>query len=165
MDAMDMELSLYDWSTLPCRRCRSAEHVPDDLLRLARARTWEETEPRGIEGHVFQESWGTRTVVPVARALLAGLAGHNLSVQARHRLLDLLWGFVVLDDDALAEECKDVVRSGVWTLYEAVFSGRAKDSALFSYWLLKEVEPAPLRVERMLQMARHLQPEDLHEDD
>lgn len=106
--------------------------------------------------------------MPVARALLAGLAGlagHNLSVQARHRFLDLLWGFVVLDDDALAEECKDVVRSGVWTLYEAVFSGRAKDSALFSYWLLKEVEPAPLRVERMLQMARHLQPEDLHEDD
>ncbi|MEZ3183250.1 hypothetical protein KYY02_32730, partial [Streptomyces pimonensis] len=86
----DMELSLYDWSALPCRSCRSAEHVPDDLLRLARARTWAEAEPRGIEGHVLQESWGTRAVVPVARALLAGLAGHSLSVQARHRFLDLL---------------------------------------------------------------------------
>lgn len=160
-----MELSLYDWSALPCRHCDSAQHVPDDLLRLARAQTWEKAEPQGIEGHVFQESWGTRTVVPVARALMAGLAGHSLSVQARHRFLDLLCGFVILDDDALAEECKDVVRFGIWTLYEDVFSGRAKSSALFAYWLVKEVETAPARVERLLQVARHLLPENLHEDD
>ncbi|MFG3661310.1 hypothetical protein [Streptomyces sp. NPDC047706] len=165
MDAMEMELSLYDWSTLPCRRCKSAQHVPGDLLRLARARTREEAEPRGIEGHVFQETWGTRTVVPVARAMMAGLAGPGLSPQARHRFLDLVWGFVVLDDDDLAEACKDAVRTGIWTLYEEVLSGRAKGSALVAYWLVKEVETTPARVERLLQVARHLLPEDLHDDE
>ncbi|WP_432065974.1 hypothetical protein [Streptomyces sp. C10-9-1] len=164
MDALEMELSLYDWSALPCRSCTSAEHVPGDLLRMARAETREGAEPHGIEGHVFQETWGTTTVVPVARALMAGLAGHGLSGPVRHRFLDLLWGFAVLDDEDLAEACQDVVRTGVWTLYEEVFSGRAKGSALFAYWLLKEVETAPARVDRLLQVARHLLPEDLHDD-
>ena len=165
MDAMELEISLYDWSTLPCRRCKSAEHLPEDLLRMSRGQTREETEPRGIEGHVFQETWGTKTVVPVARALMAGLAGHSLSMEARHRFLDLLWGFVVLDDDDLAEACKDVVRSGIWSLYEEVLSGRSKSSALFAYWLLKEVETAPTRVQWLLQVARNLLPENLYEDD
>ena len=162
---METELSLYDWSPLRCRSCWSAEHVPGDLLRMAAGQTREDTKPRGIEGHVFQETWGTETVVPVARTMMAGLAGHGLSVEARHRFLDLLWGFVVLDDDYLAEACKDAVRTGIWILYEEVFSGRAKGSALFAYWLLKEVETAPARVERLLQVARHLLPDDLYEDD
>ncbi|GED85735.1 hypothetical protein ACIQMV_35690 [Streptomyces sp. NPDC091412] len=161
MGTMEMELSLYDWARLPCRRCKSAEHVPEDLLRMAGGHTREETEPRGIEGHVFQETWGTETVVPVARVLMAGLAGHSLSVEARHRFLDLLWGFVVLDDDHLAEACKDVVRSGIWSLYEEVLSGRDKGSARFAYWLLEEVETAPARVQRLLQVARDLLPENL----
>ncbi|MEU6467063.1 hypothetical protein [Streptomyces sp. NPDC046976] len=165
MNAFETELSLYDWSALPCRSCRSAEHVPGDLLRMARARTREEAEPRGIEGHVFQETWGTATVVPVARALMAGLAGRTLSVEARHRFLDLLAGFVVLDDDDLAEACKDVARTGLWTLYEEVFSGRAVGSALFAYWILTEAEPAPARLERLLQAARHLLPDNLYADD
>ncbi|MEU7019167.1 hypothetical protein ABZ990_00725 [Streptomyces sp. NPDC046203] len=161
MDAMEMELGLYDWSGLPCRRCKSAAHVPEDLLRMSRGRTREETEPLGIEGHVFQETWGTKTVVPVARALMAGLAGADLSVEARHRFLDLLWGFVVLDDDDLAEACKDVVRGGIWCLYEEVLSGRAKDSALFTYWLLEEVESTPARVQMLRRVAGDLLPENL----
>ncbi|MFI2519876.1 hypothetical protein [Streptomyces sp. NPDC018967] len=71
MDAMELELSLYDWSALPCRSCKSAEHVPGELLRMARARTPEEAKPRDIEFHVLQDSWATKTAVPVARALTA----------------------------------------------------------------------------------------------
>ncbi|TBO57820.1 hypothetical protein EYS09_20725 [Streptomyces kasugaensis] len=162
MGAMEMELGLYDWSRLPCLNCKSAEHVPEALLRLARSRTREEAErQQGIEGHVIQEYWARATVVPVARVLMAGLAGQSLAVSARHQFLDLLWSFVILNDDELAEECKDVVRAGTWLLYEEVLSGRAMGSALFAYWLLQEVETNPARLERLLQVARHLLPEDL----
>ncbi|MFD0227990.1 hypothetical protein ACWGPD_06530 [Streptomyces hirsutus] len=165
MDAMDMELSLYDWSTLPCRRCRSAEHVPGELLRMARAQTPEEAKPRNIEFHVLQENWVTETAVPVARVLMAGLTDRSVSPDARRHFLDLLWSFVIVDDEDIAEACLEAVRAGVWSLYEEVLSGRSRDSALFAYWLVKEVETAPARVERLLQVARHLLPENLHEDD
>ncbi|MFD7102745.1 hypothetical protein [Streptomyces celluloflavus] len=162
MGAMEMELGLYDWSRLPCLNCKSAEHVPEALLRLARSRTREEAErQQGIEGHVIQEYWARATVVPVTRVLMAGLAGRSLSVAARHQFLDLLGSFVNLNDDELAEQCKDVVRAGTWLLYEEVLSGRAMGSALFAYWLLQEVETNPARLERLLQVARHLLPEDL----
>ncbi|MFI2519872.1 hypothetical protein [Streptomyces sp. NPDC018967] len=164
MDAMELELSLYDWSALPCRRCRSAEHVPGELLRMARARTPEEAKPRGIEFHVLQDSWATKTAVPVARALMAGLADRSISPAARHQFLDLLSSFVVVDEDDIAEACKDVVRAGTWSLYEEVLSGRAMGTALFAYWLLKEVETTPDRVERLLQVARSKLPEDLCDD-
>ncbi|WP_411144251.1 hypothetical protein [Streptomyces sp. x-80] len=162
MDAMEMEIGLYDWSRLPCLNCKSAEHVPEALLRLARARTREEAErEQGIEGHVIQEYWAQATVVPVARVLMAGLAGRSLSVEARRQFLDLLGSFVNLDDDELAEQCKDVVRAGTWLLYEEVLSGRSIDGALFAYWLLGEVETNPAWLERLLEVARHLLPEDL----
>ncbi|MGW1322906.1 hypothetical protein ACWD64_10295 [Streptomyces antibioticus] len=143
MNAMELEIGLYDWSALPCRYCKSAEHVPADLLRLARARTSEEAVPRGIDYHVLQETWATPTVVPVARVLMAGLADRRVTPEARHQFLHLLWSFVVVDDDALAEACKDAVRAGTWSLYEEILSGRSKGSALMAYWLVKEVETAP----------------------
>ncbi|MET9734675.1 hypothetical protein ABZZ79_29770 [Streptomyces sp. NPDC006458] len=165
MNAMELELSLYDWSALPCRRCGSADHVPGELLRMARAQTREEAEPRDIESHVLQESWATPTVVPVARVLMAALADRSISPEARNRFLDLLWSFVIVDDDDLAEACKDAVRAGTWSLYQEILSGESMGSALLAYWLVKEVETAPARVERLLQVARHLLPEDLHDED
>ncbi|WP_435599720.1 hypothetical protein [Streptomyces sp. C10-9-1] len=162
MDAMELELSLYDWSALPCHSCTSAEHVPGELLRMARARTLEEASPRDIEFHVIQDSWATKTAVPVARALMAGLADRSVPLAARHHFLDLLSSFVVADDDDIAEACKDAVRAGIWSLYEEVLSGRSQDTALFAYWLLLEAETTSARRERLLHVARHLLPEDLH---
>ncbi|MEU3278831.1 hypothetical protein [Streptomyces antibioticus] len=164
MNAMELELGLHDWSTLPCRSCKSAEHVPAELLRMARAQTPDEAKPRDIEFHVLQESWATKTAVPVARALMAGLADRSVSTSARHQFLDLLSSFVVVDDDDIAEACKDAVRAGIWSLYEEVLSGRSQDTALFSYWLLLAAETAPARLERLLQVARDLLPEDLYLD-
>ncbi|MET9132615.1 hypothetical protein [Streptomyces antibioticus] len=165
MNSMELEISLYNWSQLPCRSCESAAHVPGELLRMARARTAEEAEPRDIEFHVLQESWATPTVVPVARVLMAGLADRDVTPEARNQFLDLLWCFLIVDDEVLAQACKDAVRAGTWSLYEEILSGRSKGSALMAYWLVKEVEPAPGRVERLLQVARHMLPEDLFEDD
>ncbi|MEU3283198.1 hypothetical protein [Streptomyces antibioticus] len=165
MNAMELEIGLYDWSALPCRDCESAGHVPADLLRLARARTREEAVPRGIEYHVFQETWPTPTVVPVARVLMAGLADRRVTPEARDQFLNLLWSFVVVDDEGLAEAYKDAVRAGTWSRYEEVLSGRSKGSALMAYWLVKEVETAPVRVEWLLRVARHMLPDDLFEDD
>lgn len=165
MNAMELEITLYDWSVLPCRSCKSADHVPGELLRMARARTREEARPRDIEFHVLQESWATPTVVPVARVLMAGLADPSIPPAARNQFLDLLWSFVIVDDDDLAEACKDAVRAGTWSLYEEILSGGSKGSALLAYWLVKEVETAPARVERLLQVGRHLLPEDLYEDE
>lgn len=165
MNLMELEIGLYDWSTLPCRGCKSAEHVPGELLRMARAQTPEEARPRNIEFHVLQESWATKTAVPVARVLMAGLADRSVSPAARRHFLDLLWSFVIVDDDDIAEACLEAVRAGTWSLYEEVLSGRSKDSALSAYWLLKEVETAPARVQWLLQVARQLLPENLYEDD
>ncbi|MDX3307732.1 hypothetical protein ACWGH3_22860 [Streptomyces sp. NPDC054884] len=165
MNAMELELSLYDWSTLPCRRCESAEHVPGELLRMARARTWDEARPRDIEFHVLQESWATPTVVPVARVLMAALADRNVTPAARNQFLDLLWSCVIVDDDDLGQACEDAVRAGIWSLYEEILSGASKGSALLAYWLLLEVETVPARVERLLQVGRHLLPDDLYEDE
>ncbi|PCG82424.1 hypothetical protein CIB93_30160 [Streptomyces sp. WZ.A104] len=163
LDAMEWELGLYDWATLPCRGCWNAAHVPDELRRLALARTTDAAKPTGIEYHVFQETWATWTAVPVARVLMAGLTRRTLSLAARHAFLDLLWSFVVADDEEIAEACRDVVRTGLGTLYEEVFSGRAIGTAMFAYWLLDDVDE-PARVERLLRDARHLLPEDLHPD-
>jgi hypothetical protein len=165
MDVMELELSLYDWSTLPCRSCKSADHVPGELLRMARAQTPEEAKPRDIEFHVIQDSWATKTAVPVARALMAGLADRSVPLAARHHFLDLLSSFVVVDDDDIAEACKDAVRAGIWSLYEEVLSGRAKGTAGYAYWLLQDVETVPARLERLLRVARHLLPEDLDEEE
>ncbi|GAA2490711.1 hypothetical protein GCM10023100_25830 [Actinocorallia cavernae] len=165
MNTMELEIGLYDWSVLPCRSCRSANHVPGELLRMARSQTLDEAKPRDIEFHVLQESWATPTVVPVARVLMAGLANRSISSAARNQFLDLLWSFVIVDDDDLAEACKDAVRAGIWSLYEEILSGASKGSALLAYWLVKEVETVPARVERLLQVARHMLPEDLYEDD
>ncbi|WDO06240.1 hypothetical protein ME763_11450 [Streptomyces murinus] len=165
MNTMELEIGLYDWSVLPCRSCRSADHVPAELLRMARSQTLDEAKPRDIEFHVLQESWATPTVVPVARVLMAGLANRSISSAARNQFLDLLWSFVIVDDDDLAEACKDAVRAGIWSLYEEILSGASKGSALLAYWLVKEVETVPARVERLLQVARHMLPEDLYEDD
>ncbi|WP_407110230.1 hypothetical protein ACE1N8_10790 [Streptomyces sp. DSM 116494] len=166
MNAMELELGLYDWATLPCRRCESAGHVPGDLLRMARAQTEEEAEPHGIEFHVIQDSWTTRTAVPVTRALMAGLADRGISPAARHQFLYLLSVFVVVvvvvdDDDDIAEACKDAVRTGIWALYEEVLSGRAKGTAGYAYWLLQDVETVPARLERLLLVARDELPQDL----
>ncbi|MEH0546315.1 hypothetical protein QA802_25535 [Streptomyces sp. B21-105] len=165
MSAMELEIGLYDWSALRCRSCESAEHVPGELLRMARAQTRDEARPRDIEFHVLQESWATPTVVPVARVLMAGLADRTTTPAARNQFLDLLWSFVIVDDDDLAEACKDAVRAGTWSLYEEILSGASKGSALLAYWLVKEVETAPARVERLLQVARHMLPDDLCEDE
>jgi hypothetical protein len=165
MNAMELELGLYDWSTLPCLRCESAEHVPAELLRMARAQTSDEARPRDIEFHVLHESRATPTVVPVARALMAALADRTVTQAARNQFLDLLWSFVIVDDDDLAEACKDAVRAGTWSLYEEILSGTSKGSALLAYWLVKEAETVPARVERLLQVGRHLLPDDLYEDE
>ncbi|SMF44591.1 hypothetical protein [Streptomyces sp. Amel2xC10] len=164
MNAMELEIGLYDWSRLPCRSCESAAHVPGELLRMARARTAEEALPRDIEFHVLQESWATPTVFPVARVLMAGLADPQVAPVARHQFLDLLSSFVVVDDDGLAEACKDAARAGIWSLYEEVLSGRAPGTALLAYWVLYEVETEPARPERLLGAARHLLPDDLRMD-
>ena len=165
VSAMELELGLYAWSTLPCRRCKSAEHVPGDLLRMARAQTLDEAEPSGIDFHVIQDSWAAETAVPVARALMAGLTDRSISPAARHRFLELLSSFTVVDDEDIAEECKDAVRTGIWALYEEVLSGRAKGTAGYAYWLLQDVETVPSRLERLLVVARDLLPEDLDLDD
>src|SRR5688500_15637222 len=99
VNAMELEIGLYDWSKLPCRGCGSAEHVPGELLRMARAQTPEEAVPRDIEFHVIQDSWATETAVPVARVLMAALADPRVTSAARHHCLDLLSSFVVVDDD------------------------------------------------------------------
>ncbi|MER7748978.1 hypothetical protein ABT013_27355 [Streptomyces bacillaris] len=162
---MELEIGLYDWSALPCRSCPSAAHVPAELLRMARAQNREEARPRAIEHHVLQESWATPTVVPVARALMAGLADRSISAVARNQFLDLLWSFVIVDDEDLAAECLDAVKGGIWTLYEEILSGDSKGSALLAYWLVKDAETNPARVDRLLATARHLLPDDLYEED
>ncbi|MEW2069300.1 hypothetical protein [Streptomyces sp. NPDC007346] len=164
MNTMELEIGLYDWAALPCRSCANAAHVPGELLRMARARTREEARPRDIEFHVLQESWATATVVPVARVLMAGMADRGVAPVARNQFLDLLSSFVFVDDDELADACKDAVRAGTWSLYEEILSGDSKGSALLAYWLVKEVETTPARVERLLATARHLLPENLYED-
>ncbi|MET9103081.1 hypothetical protein [Streptomyces antibioticus] len=131
---------------------------------MARARTTEEALPRDIEFHVVQDRWATPTVVPVARVLMAGLADPRVAPAARHQFLDLLSTFVVVDDDDLAEACKDAVRAGIWTLYEEVLSGRAPGTALLAYWVLYETDPDEARRDRLLETARHLLPEDLRMD-
>jgi hypothetical protein len=161
MDAMEWELGLYDWAAMPCRDCRNAAHVPEALRRLALAQTPEAAKLTGIDGHVYQEYWMTRTAVPVTRVLMAGLAGRTLSPSARHAFLDMLWSFVNADDEQIAQECVDIIRGGVWSLYEEVLSGRARGTATFAYWLLEDVETDQARVERLLSDARHLLAEDL----
>ncbi|MFD3958639.1 MULTISPECIES: hypothetical protein [Streptomyces] len=84
---------------------------------------------------MIQDSWTTKTAVPVARVLMAGLADRGISPSARHRFLELLSSLTVVDDEGIAEECR------------------------------RRCETVPARLERLLATARHLLPEDVCEED
>lgn len=160
MKVLEFEVEAHDWSKMECGCGEPATHVPADLLRMARAQTPEEARPDGIDNHVVVQSWVTEVAVPVTRVIMAGLAG-GVSLPVRREFLKLLSWFVIADDEKVAEECKEEARSGIWSLYEEVLSGRAVDSAGYAFEILEEVEGDSSRVSRLREKAGNFLPADL----
>jgi hypothetical protein len=110
---IDVEVGRYDRQAFACGCGKSAAHLADDLVRLARAQTREEADELRIDDHALIQSFPQEPAVPVTAVLMAALSG-DLTLGARVACLDLLLRFVDTDDEDLAERCRSLARQGLW---------------------------------------------------
>ncbi|UOX90826.1 hypothetical protein MUY14_09430 [Amycolatopsis sp. FBCC-B4732] len=169
MKLVELEIARHDWSREHCACGRSAEHVAEDLRRLAGADEASGFGTDALEGHVFVSSFIHEPAVPVVSVALAALAD-DISDYARAKFLELL--LFLVDDDGqseraaqegrnLAAECAAAAVPGIWLLYSEVFSGRRVDSAAYAYETLSLVERNEDRLELARAAAGDLPPWDL----
>lgn len=169
MKLVELEIARHDWPGEHCACGRSAEHVAEDLRRLAGAEESSGLGTEVFEGHVFVSSFVHEPAVPVVSVALAALAD-DVSDYARTKFLELL--LFLLGDDGqseraaeegrnLAAECAAAAEPGIWLLYSEVFSGRSVDSAAYAYETLSLLEKNEDRLELAKAAAGELLPWDL----
>ncbi|MFB9926935.1 hypothetical protein ACFORO_19460 [Amycolatopsis halotolerans] len=169
MKLLHLEITRHDWSREHCACGRSATHVADDLMRLARADESSGFGTEIFEGHVFVSSFVHEPAVPVVSVVLAALAD-DVSDYARAKFLELLL-FLVGDDGRseraeregrdLAAECAAAAKPGIWLLYAEIFSGRRADAAASAYETLSLIEEDEERLDLARVAAGELLPWDL----
>jgi hypothetical protein len=121
MRLIDAEIGRYDWSALRCGCGKTAEHLADDLRRLAAAQSREEARALRIDDHAMVQSFPREPAVSVTSVLMAAPAS-DLSHVARIQCLDLLIRLVDTDDDESSEMCQQIARQGLWGLYRDLWS-------------------------------------------
>jgi len=84
-------------------------------------------------------------------------------VPAEHRrqLMLVLHALANGEQDDVAEECQETIRSGAWLLYEEISSGRNIDAASYAYELLELIEGESNRLEDFHAAVRQNLPSDL----
>ncbi|MFD4562147.1 hypothetical protein ACFWP5_48950 [Streptomyces sp. NPDC058469] len=160
MGFIDVEVSRYDWSALRCGCGKTAEHLADDLLRLAAAQSREEAQALRIEDHALIQSFPQEPAVPVTSVLMAALAG-DLSDGARIQCLDLLIRLVDTDDDESADMCQQIARQGLWGLYRDMWSGASRALVGYAYEILQVIETEEDRLRAFRDSGQLNLPDDL----
>lgn len=128
----EAELARHDWAALACGCGRTAAHIPATFKAIM---TYEgQTGGPSLTDHIEVEANLFAAAVPAVSVILAALSG-PISAYAREEFLDSLWYISTGKSDpsqdeqgttSLAAACRERMREGIWTLYQAAFSKHAK---------------------------------------
>ncbi|WP_437073865.1 hypothetical protein [Streptomyces sp. enrichment culture] len=139
VDIVEVEAARHDWARMACGCGRTAEHIPVDFISALR----EPPSGRAGEGWADNHSYVQSNLMQPAAAttciVMAALAG-GVPAEHRRQLFVVLAHLVNGEQDDVADECLDVVKSGLWLLYEEISSGRDVDAASYAFEILELVE-------------------------
>jgi hypothetical protein len=157
MEIVELEIAGHDWKRLRCGCGKSAAHLADDLLRLARAETDSEADRISLDSHVMLSSVLMEPAPPVVSVALASLTDKT-SPAARHKFLETLLFLVAADGQAteparqgrdLPAECHAAAKSGIWLLYREVFAGATVGASSYAYEILTLIDEDEDRLDRV----------------
>lgn len=161
MNVVDFEIARHDWASMSCGCGKSAAHVPEDLRRLARARSDGEANLHGLTDHVTFVVHHEPSV-PAVSVALAALAA-DTAPAARRCFLALL--LCLMGDDGnsfaaaaqgrdLPAECVDAARKGLWLLYRELLSTEDVDARAHSFEILSLIDEDRDRVRHVRDLLR-----------
>ncbi|MEU9802485.1 hypothetical protein [Streptomyces sp. NPDC051000] len=158
---IEMEIARHDWGAMLCGCGGSAEHLAEDLLRLAGRGPSREPSHVSFEEHVWCPAILWEPAPAVTSVALAALAD-DVAPRARGWFLDLLqctvagegtdWGSAGRGLD-LPELCRSLAVQGIWLLYEEVMANRSPGDAGVAFEILTVVEPDRVRLQGVREIA------------
>ncbi|MFE2500003.1 hypothetical protein [Streptomyces scopuliridis] len=162
MGLIEMEIAGQDWKGMLCGCGSSAEHLAQDLLRLAGRGPLQEPSHVSLETHVWSPLVLWEPAPAVTSVALAALADEVAPI-AREWFLHLLqcmvagegtdWESARRGGLDLPELCRDLAVQGLWLLYEEVMSNRSLGAAGTAFEILTVVEPDRARLQRVREIA------------
>ncbi|MFJ2211932.1 hypothetical protein ACIQVO_02220 [Streptomyces sp. NPDC101062] len=161
MRPVEREIARQNWKGMVCGCGNSAEHLAEDLLRLAGCGPGREPGHVSFEEHVWSPAVLWEPAPAVASVALAALTD-EVTPAARGWFLGLLQCLVAGEgtDRAsagrgldLPEICRDLAVQGLWLLYEEVMLNRSPGSAGTAFEILTVVEPDRTRLQRVREIA------------
>ncbi|MFJ4633462.1 hypothetical protein [Streptomyces sp. NPDC088847] len=164
MKLVELEIAQWDWAGMDCGCGRSAEHVAELLLEVARGQS------RGVAGALDGHVWSSPTLFgpapAVASVAMAALAD-NVPLQARAQFLDLVQLMVAGEGTDfgsaaqgldLPQLCREITARGHWLLYGEVVSGRSVMDAGAAFEILTVVEENRGRLQALRERAGEFLP-------
>lgn len=156
VDAVQIEISKFDWDRIKCGCGRSAGHVPVDLLQFLVG----QSANTGLDGHVNHDSFLYESAVPTAAVLMVAL-GEDLNHDVRAASLNLLLTCCSLDSEAIAARCETYIRNRIWLLYEELTSSDSIQCRALAYEIISCIEGERDRLRSLLPAVREHLPWDL----
>ena len=161
MRLIEMEIARQDWKGMLCGCGSSAEHLAQDLLRLAGGGSGREPSYVSLEEHVWSPVVLWEPAPAVTSVALAALADEAART-AREWFLDILQHMVAGEGTDwesagrgldLPKLCRDLAVQGLWLLYEEVMSNRSLGAAGTAFEILTVIEPDRARLQRVREIA------------
>lgn len=161
MRLIEMEIARQPWKGMLCGCGNPAEHLAQDLLRLAGHGPEREPSYVSLEEHVWSPAVLWEPSPAVTSVALAALSD-ELAPAARGWFLDLLQCLVAGEGTDfvsaghgldLPEICRERVVQGLWLLYEEVMSNRSTSAAGTAFEILTVVEPDRARLQHVREIA------------
>ncbi|MFD5746107.1 hypothetical protein [Streptomyces sp. NPDC127033] len=161
MRPTELEIARQPWQDMVCGCGDSAEHLAQDLLRLAGRGPGQEPGQASLEGHIWSPVILWEPAPAVASVALAALAD-GIAPAARGRFLDLLQRLVAGEGTDFAsagrgldlpESCRELAVQGLWLLYAEVLSNPATGAAGAAFEILTVVEPDRARLRRVREIV------------
>ena len=150
MRLIEMEIARQPWKGMLCGCGNPAEHLAQDLLRLAGRGPEREPSYVSLEEHVWSPAVLWEPYPAVTSVALAALAD-ELAPAARGWFLDLLRCLVAGEGTDFAsaghgldlpEICRERAVQGLWLLYEVVMSNRSTSDAGIAFEIRAQGQPA-----------------------
>lgn len=146
MKLVELEIAQWDWAVMDCGCGRSAGHVAELLLEVARGRS------QGVTGALDGHVWSSPTLfgpAPAVTSVAMAALADNVPPQARTEFLNLVQLMVTGEGTDfgsaaqgldLPELCRKITARGQWLLYGEVVSGRSVMDAGTAFEILTVVE-------------------------
>ncbi|MFJ2832729.1 hypothetical protein ACIPC1_35135 [Streptomyces sp. NPDC087263] len=160
MNILSIEIARHDWGRMTCGCLGTGEHIPVDFLRSLEGPPPDREGEGWADNHAFVQSNLMQPAVATASIVMAALT-RGVPAEHRRQLMLVLHALANGEQDDVAEECQETIRSGAWLLYEEISSGRNIDAASYAYELLELIEGESNRLEDFHAAVRQNLPSDL----